>query len=102
MYDSIDWLDLAYAAKSAQEGSEYLPVPAEVAWTQLEHYEVVIDVARRVDVAVGDDPGATNSLTNGFARAQEHFIHRQRQPPGHSSIGYRHDKEVHQQDAADD
>ena len=45
-YYSVDWLDLAYAAKSAQEGSEYMPVPGDVAWTQLEHYEVVIDVWR--------------------------------------------------------
>eukprot|EP00966_Prymnesium_polylepis_P178845 4141161-Prymnesium_polylepis.1 len=72
-YRSVDWLRLAYAAKSAQEGTVYVDVPEYVAWTQLEHYDVVVDVARRIDTAVGDDPDAANSLTNGFTRAQEYF-----------------------------
>ena len=65
-----------YSARGAQRCTWFPEVPEDVALTELEHYDVIIDVVRRVEVALGDDPAAANSLTQGYTRAREFFSER--------------------------
>ena len=86
-WSNVPWLLLAYVSRGARENTVYQPVPAELEFTHLEHYEVMLDLVGRVELALCLDSEATNSLTMGVRQAKEFFMqHSNAQATRESSI----------------
>ena len=72
-FSKVPWLALAYAARSQREETKYADIPDSAAWTQLEHFQTVAALSRRVEMFLGDDSASPNSLTAGFSRGETFF-----------------------------
>jgi hypothetical protein len=72
-FDEIDWFGLTYEVRGIQGDTDFVNAPAEIHFSEIDHFTSLDMVVKRIENALSLDSVATNSLSSGVDRAHEHF-----------------------------
>jgi hypothetical protein len=72
-FDEVDWFGLTYEVRGVQGDTDFVLAPAEIHFSEIDHFTSLDVVVKRIENALSLDSAATNSLSSGVDRAHEHF-----------------------------
>ncbi|KOO35081.1 hypothetical protein Ctob_016543, partial [Chrysochromulina tobinii] len=72
-FDEIDWFGLIYDVRGVQGDTDFMRAPAEIHFSEIDHFTSLEMVVKRIENALSLDSAATNSLSSGVDKAHEYF-----------------------------
>jgi hypothetical protein len=72
-FDEVDWFGLIYEVRGIQGDTDFVLAPAEIHFSEIDHFASLDMVVKRIENALSLDSAATNSLSSAVDKAHEYF-----------------------------
>ena len=72
-FDEVDWFGLIYEVRGIQGDTDFVLAPAEIHYSEIDHFTSLEMVVKRIEDALSLDAPATNSLSSAVDKAHEYF-----------------------------